>query len=144
MGGAIACSNTLGYFPSEGWVSSAACRSIVRSNKGSAAESSLSLVENDTNTRPVVIADVRYRGRTFHFKKYLELCPTYDETGELLCLKYDPIGIHVFADSRKELLVELAEQICMLWDEYACEDDENLTRAAIQLKKNLLGALEEA
>jgi len=93
--------------------------------------------------RPVVIGDVRYRGRIFHFKERLELCPAYDETGELLCLEYEPMGIHVFAETRKKLMSELAEQICVLWDEYACEDDANLTRAAIQLKKNLLGAIEE-
>ena len=110
---------------------------------GSATASRLPLVDSDTNTRPVVIEDVRYLGRTFHFKTYLELCPAYDETGELLCLEYKPLGIHVFANCRKELNAELAEQICMLWDEYACEGDENLTPAAIQLKKNLLAALEE-
>jgi hypothetical protein len=109
------------------------------------AESRLSLVEHDTNTCPVVIRDVRYRGRTFRFRngKYTEFLPTYDETGELLCLEHEPIGIHVFADTREELLAELAEQVCMLWDEYACEDDEKLTPAAIQLKKKLLDALEE-
>jgi len=62
----------------------------------------------------------------------------------ILCIEYERLGIHVFADTREELVAELAEQICMLWDEYACEDDENLARAAIRLKKNLLGALEEA
>jgi hypothetical protein len=100
-------------------------------------------IKSDTNTRPIVIKHVRYRGRAFRFEKYLELCPTYDETGELLCLEYEPLGIHVFADTRGRLLAELAEQVCMLWDEYASEDDENLTPAAVRLKKNLLGALEE-
>lgn len=120
-------------------------RPPVGSNKGSAAVSRLSLVENDKNTRSVVIGSVRYAGRTFRLKKKcLELCPAYDETGELLCLECESIGIHVFADTREELLAELAEQICMLWDEYACEDDANLSPAAIQLKKNLLGAIEEA
>jgi len=103
----------------------------------------MSLVENDTDTRPVTIEYVPYGNRTFHFKKYLELCPTHDETGELLCIEYEPLGIHVFADTRAELLAELAEQICMLWDEYACENDGNLTPAAIRLKRNLLAALEE-
>jgi len=110
--------------------------------RGSAA-SRMSLIENNTDTRSVMIEYVPYGNRTFRFKKYLELCPAYDETGELLCLEYEPIGIHVFADTREELLAELAEQICMLWDEYACEDDGNLTPAAIRLKRNLLAALEE-
>jgi hypothetical protein len=118
-------------------------RTRAHPQRGSAA-SGMSLIEHDTDTRPVVIDCVPYGNRTFHFKKYLELCPTYDETGELLCLEYEPIGIHVFADTREELLAELAEQICMLWDEYACEDDKNLTPAAIQLKRRLLDVLEEA
>jgi len=117
-------------------------RTRVPLQRGSAA-SRMSLIENDADTRPVTIEYVPYGNRTFHFKKYLEFCPTYDETGELLCLEYEPIGIRVFADTREELLAELAEQICMLWDEYACEDDGNLTPAAIRLKKDLLAALEE-
>jgi hypothetical protein len=92
---------------------------------------------------PFIINDITYHGRKFHFKNQLEVNPAHNETGELLCLKYTPLGIHVFADSRNELYVELAEQICMLWDEYACESDENLTSAAIRLKKNLLDNIKE-
>lgn len=103
--------------------------------------SGLSIV--DKKTRVVELGNVRFKGRTFHFKKQMELHPTLDETGELLCLEYERLGIHVFAETREELLAELAEQICMLWDEYACEDDKNLTDAAIQLKNNLLCAIEE-
>ena len=114
-----------------------------RSSKGPATAPKLSLVEKDTSTRAFLIQHIRYRHRTFHFKVYLELHPTYDETGELLCLEHQPLGIHVFADTREDLEAELAEQVCMLWDEYACDQDENLTPAAIQLKRNLLSALEE-
>lgn len=124
-------------------ISATSTRNMVRNDTVSVVASGLPLVNADTNTRPVVLQYVQYLGRTFRFRQYLELCPVRDETGNLLCLEHKPFGIHVFANSRKELYAELAEQICMLWDEYACEDDENLTPAAIQLKTNLLGALEE-
>lgn len=124
-------------------ISFAAQRGVVRSNEGSATASALSLVESDPNTRPLVIEQVRYQGRVFRFRNYLEVCPTYNETGDLLCLEYKPLGIHVFADTREGLGAELAEQVCVLWDEYACEEDANLSPAAIRLKMNLLKDLEE-
>lgn len=124
-------------------VSFAYLPAVVIKSIGSAAESWLSVVKSDANLDRILIDNIVYRDRVFRFKKYLELFPAYDETGELLCLEYKPFGIHVFAGSRNELYAELAEQICMLWDEYVCEDDESLTPAAIHLKQNLLGALKE-
>lgn len=101
------------------------------------------LAGNEADTGQLVLQCVSYRGRNFRFKHKLELWPFCDETGELLCLEYEPLGIHVFADTREMLLKELAEQICMLWDEYASEANGNLSPAAVQLKKRLLAMIEE-
>jgi len=131
------------FFPFPFDVSCVSSRKIVKNNKESATEFRLPVLEPDTNTEPVVMMDIRCKKRIFRFQTRLELQPSYDETGQLLCLKHDPIGIHVFAETRQELLTELAEQICMLWDEYACEDNKNLTPAAIQLKNKLRGVLKE-
>jgi len=98
----------------------------------------------DAKTEPLTIDQIHCGSRRFRVRKgYLDLFPTYDETGNLLCLEYTPLGIHVFAESREKLCLELAEQICMLWDEYACGDDEKLSPVAIQLKRQLLADLEE-
>ncbi|HUW61678.1 MAG TPA: hypothetical protein VMZ06_11810 [Candidatus Bathyarchaeia archaeon] len=98
----------------------------------------------DVRTAPLTVGQIRCGSRRFRVRKgHLDLFPTYDETGNLLCLEYMPLGIHVFAESREQLCLELAEQICMLWDEYACEDEEKLSPVAIQLKRKLLADLEE-
>lgn len=117
---------------------------VIRENRASASVSQWASVEKDAKTEPLTIGQIRCGSRRFLVRKgYLELFPTYDETGNLLCLEYTPLGIHVFAESREELCLELAEQICLLWDEYACEDEEKLSPAAIQLKRQLLADLEE-
>jgi len=115
-------------------------------NSGSPWETSSTSVMTkriDDPVSPIPLQDVEYGGRVFRFRKPLVLRPCRDETGELLVIEHEPLGIHVFAESREELVDELREQIAVLWDEYACEEDRNLSPAAIKLKRRLREALEE-
>lgn len=67
----------------------------------------------------------------------LWLTPMLSEDGELLRLEFGELGIDVFAPTRRELQEELAEQLGMLWAEFALEADEKLSEPATELKKRL-------
>ena len=58
--------------------------------------------------------------------------------GKLQSIEDKEFGISIWGYTRLELLENLNDQIVMLWDEYAQEDDKNLTESTQQLKKQLL------
>ena len=89
------------------------------------------------------IVDVPYRHKTLHFRTPIVLEPSLSDSEGLICLEYPELGIDVFAATREELLTELQEQIVMLWEEYALEDDSRLSAPAIELKNRLRAAIEE-
>ncbi len=140
-----------------GEATSAPCQSFVATPSGTAtptvliqgemayhmSQPNLVVLRIDEGLEPIKLLEVKYSGRLFRFSEPLTLYPNLDQTGTLLVAKHRPLGIHVFADTREELLDELHEQIAMLWDDYACENDDNLSPAAIALKKRLLRALSE-
>jgi lactate dehydrogenase-like 2-hydroxyacid dehydrogenase len=53
------------------------------------------------------------------------------------------LGIEVFAQTRDQLLRELQEQLVVLWQEYAAATDEALSPAALEIKRNLVAAIQE-
>ena len=61
-----------------------------------------------------------------------------EQTKQLLYVTHPELGIDVFATTLESLLVELQEQLVMLWDEYALASDEKLDAPARQLKQALL------
>ncbi|MFN3398475.1 MAG: hypothetical protein ACK4ZS_08085 [Sulfurimicrobium sp.] len=69
--------------------------------------------------------------------------PTLDDDKQFLCLNHEELGIDVFANTREQLAVELAEQLAMLWDEFALANDDSLEPSAQQLKQALLRTFEE-
>ena len=73
----------------------------------------------------------------------LILEPTLDETKQLLCIVHGELGIDVYATTRETLLIELHEQLAMLWQEYAQAADEELDAPARQLKQALLKRFSE-
>ncbi|MEI7670834.1 MAG: hypothetical protein WCK00_01845 [Deltaproteobacteria bacterium] len=100
-----------------------------------------SIVEVDLS--PFYLQTLEHSGRTFTFTKPLVLIPDLDETKQLYCLEYPTLGIDVYAYTRDQLELELWEQIAFLWDNYALDNDAELTEAALHLKKNLLDNLKE-
>ena len=61
-----------------------------------------------------------------------------EQTKQLLYVTHPELGIDVFATTLESLLVELQEQLAMLWHEYALASDEVLDAPARQLKQALL------
>lgn len=86
----------------------------------------------------VSIGDVVYRAAP-----PLRLRVRYDPDDELYDLDGD-LGISLSADSRPELLRELAETLSMLWIEYAQEQPNRLSRKARDVRAELLRRLRPA
>jgi hypothetical protein len=61
-----------------------------------------------------------------------------EQTTRLLHVTHPELGIDVFATTLESLLVELQEQLVMLWREYALASDADLDAPARQLKQALL------
>lgn len=100
----------------------------------------LFLKEKDEQS--INLGEYDYGNFILRFRTPIQLFPTKDESGRLLRLEYPDLGIHVFAETREQLLEELWEQILFLWEDYAlCCDDEMTLQSQI-LKKNLLKAIE--
>ncbi|MBU1360854.1 MAG: hypothetical protein KKC79_01595 [Gammaproteobacteria bacterium] len=60
-----------------------------------------------------------------------------DETKQLMCVEDDRLNILAFGATREALQIELAEQIAMLWREYALAPVDSLDASAIALKQAL-------
>ncbi len=91
-----------------------------------------------------VIHEVDCGAKVLRFKQPLELTPEPSESKQLLFLEKPDLGISVYGQTRDELLAEINEQIVVLWNEYAREDDDKLTDSALELKNALLAMIEEA
>jgi len=76
---------------------------------------------------------------TLRLKKGINFYPYKDESGELICIINEELGIDVYAsiDKFDELEEVLYNQIDFLWKDYALDDDINLGNDAIELKNNL-------
>lgn len=81
--------------------------------------------------------------KTLKFHERKVFTPFWDESGKLLCLEDEELGIDVCAYTREELEKELIIELDFLWHEYALAKDSTLSPQAITLKHKLLDCLEE-
>jgi hypothetical protein len=97
----------------------------------------------DLDLSPFVAHVFQSNGKVLRFSPPLSLDPTMDDTSQFLCLQEERLGIEVFAQTRDQLLRELQEQLVVLWQEYAAATDEALSPAALEIKRNLVAAIQE-
>lgn len=72
-------------------------------------------------------------------RRPVQFKPVLSDTDDLFFeINYQPWSLEVFATTRTELIFELNEQIAMLWSEYACESDDDLSDSALRIKRQLL------
>lgn len=90
---------------------------------------------------PIVLKSFTRNSREFSFENPLVLNPHLDDSEQLYILVYPEIGLDIAVFTREELEDEIETHIEFLWDEYAREDDKNLTDSAIKLKRNILSIL---
>ncbi len=98
---------------------------------------------HDLDLSALMLDTVRFSGLSLKAVPELSLEIVLDETKQLLCIERNELGIDVFAPTRESLLVELQEQIWMLWQEYATASDEELDAPAYELKQALLARFSE-
>jgi hypothetical protein len=91
------------------------------------------------NLSPIILSEVTYNNRRFHFNKVLYLTPVLeDEDKQLLIVEDSRLGLSTYAHTREELLEGIAAYIAHLWDEYAVCADNMMTPEAQQLKLAIL------
>jgi hypothetical protein len=86
---------------------------------------------------PFIVSEIS--GNNWRVKSIqpMTLVPTLSENEQLLCLRHDAWGLDVFAPTRSELFEEFKEQMALLWEEYALEDDSLLSDVALNVKRRL-------
>ena len=97
----------------------------------------------DLDLSPFVLTRTRFRDRLLEIKPPLVLRPTMDDSEQLLCVEDEGLGIDAFASSRDSLVVEIAEQLDMLWQEFAQAGDESLDAVALIRKRAFQSRMKE-
>lgn len=107
----------------------------------------------DNNISPILLDKISWGAINLQFKEPIKVTPYTDKPygGSCIRCKYDRvliaenpvIDLFVFAYTREELIVDINEQIVMMWLEYALAKPEDLTKDTQELRLNLLEALEE-
>jgi hypothetical protein len=98
----------------------------------------------DLDLSPFSLSDVDVHEFHLHARRIVELVPILSEDEQLLCMGHEPWSLDVFAATRAELLVEVKNQLLMLWKEYAKAPDESLSVPALRVKRQLLEDWSEA
>jgi hypothetical protein len=78
--------------------------------------------------------ELRFAGSHVSFRSPVKLTCSIDLTGE-----NQELGIAIYGHSVEELNAVFVDQMKLLWEEYALEDDANLDEGAKVLKAKLLG-----
>ena len=118
---------------------------ILRKTFGPVATSLNRLVyEMSYDTLKKKIYQIKYKNKILCFIEPYLVAPKIINKGPY---KYEfndsNFDIYVIATSHVSLEKQIKEIFLMLWEEYALEDDSNLTNKAIELKKLLLKTLRE-
>jgi hypothetical protein len=93
---------------------------------------------------PMTFDRIEWLGRQLVFDPPLTLEPTMDEeSGQLYILIDEKLGIDVYAQTRENVIDELAEQLLFQWDTYAIENPERLTPGARRLREALRSRMRE-
>jgi len=97
----------------------------------------------DLDLSVFVIDSVPLRSGQLRAVAALVLEPVLDETKQLLCVQDTGVGLDAFAHTREKLLIEINEQLAMLWQEYALASDDELSDRARTMKATLLATFTE-
>ncbi len=92
----------------------------------------------DLDLSPFVLGEIEGRDVRLRPRSTFSFLPALTDDEQFLCLEHVPWSLDVFATTRAELFAELKEQMLMLWQEYAREQDDVLSEPAKQVKRQLL------
>jgi hypothetical protein len=93
---------------------------------------------------PLEVKEVKHEGLRLRFKDAVRLQPRLCHDNPKFVRVEDPsLGLDTFAETVGGLLEEVAEDLVVLWKNYAMAPDANLSPKALELKGRLLAAMEE-
>ncbi len=96
----------------------------------------------DIDLTPITLATLRIGAKTLAISPPLRLTPNLDDS-QLLNVELEELGIDAHGFTRESLLIELSEQIGMLWQEYALAEDDSLDSVSLRRKQALLARIKE-
>jgi hypothetical protein len=97
-----------------------------------------------TSSLPAIrLSEVQLKERKLVFRLPRNFNVFQDPESNLYTVKDKELGINVYSERQDNLEAELSEQLVFLWDNYALEEPEKLTKAARKLKTTLLKYLKE-
>lgn len=93
---------------------------------------------------PLEVNEVEHGGLRLRFKEAVRLQPRLNNDDPQFVSVEDPsLGLDAFAGTVSDLLDEVAEDLVVLWKNYAMAPDANLSPKALELKHRLLAVIEE-
>jgi hypothetical protein len=93
---------------------------------------------------PLELSEVEFGGVRLRSKEPLHLQPRIlEDTPHFLNVEKARFGLDAFAGTVGELIDEVAEDLVVVWKEYALARDSELSPNARELKRHLLEAFEE-
>ena len=96
------------------------------------------------NLAPLELNEVEHDGVRLRFKGVLRLQPRISRRNPQFLRIEDPsLGLDAFAGTLSDLLDEVAEDLVVVWKNYAMAPDGKLSPKALELKRRLIEAVEE-
>lgn len=93
---------------------------------------------------PLEVNEVEHGGLRLRFKETIRLQPRLNEENpQFVSIEEPRLGLDVFAGTVSGLMDEVAEDLVVVWKNYALAPDATLTPRALELKRRLLEAIEE-
>lgn len=91
----------------------------------------------------IEMKEISFDGRVLQSRDKLRFEPFYDSDIHMMAIRDPEFRMFVSGNTKEELQKEIEEVIAFLWEEYALEEDKNLTPGAIDLKNKLLDTFKE-
>lgn len=92
------------------------------------------------DTRPYRADTIIWGNEMFMLRN--EIACSFKIENDYYVIEYGPLNLFVYGKTREEAIEGFREEIAMLWHAYAMENDDNLTRDAIELKQKILKLIE--
>jgi len=93
---------------------------------------------------PFEVKEVEYEGLRLRLKEAMRLKPQLKRGNpQFVGVECPSLGLDAFAGTVRGLLVAVAEDLVVLWKNYAMASDAHLSPKALELKGRLLAAMEE-
>ncbi|MGL4943184.1 MAG: hypothetical protein ACRC46_08330 [Thermoguttaceae bacterium] len=93
---------------------------------------------------PIVLREVpTENGGVLRFREPLVLTPTQIGDSQYMSVENYELGIDVYGETQEELWDVIVADVTLLWHDVALASDDRLGKYFLEVKKNLLAAIEE-